>query len=154
MKKIQTLCVIHQHPKILLGMKKRGFGAGRWNGFGGKVKDGEEIEDALIREIWEEAGIVVSKIEHFGILNFEFKHKPENGLIEVHIFKASDFTGEPTESEEMKPQWFHINEIPFDQMWPDDKHWLPLFLEGKKFNGRFLFGDGDEILEMRLDESI
>ena len=72
MKKIQTLCVIHQHPKILLGMKKRGFGAGRWNGFGGKVKDGEEIEDALIREIWEEAGIVVSKIEHFGILNFEF----------------------------------------------------------------------------------
>lgn len=154
MKKIQTLCIIHQHPKILLGMKKRGFGAGRWNGFGGKLKDGEKIEEAVAREFKEEAGIDIGEIERVGVLEFEFKYKPENGIIEVHIFKANDFIGEPAESEEMKPQWFHIDEIPFNKMWPDDKHWMPLFLEGKKFNGRFLFGEGDEILEMRLDEVI
>ena len=45
-KKIQTLCLIYQHPKLLLGMKKRGFGAGRWNGFGGKLHENESIEEA------------------------------------------------------------------------------------------------------------
>jgi 8-oxo-dGTP diphosphatase/2-hydroxy-dATP diphosphatase len=38
--------------KICLGMKKRGFGASRWNGFGGKVNEEEEIEDAAIREVF------------------------------------------------------------------------------------------------------
>ena len=56
MKKILTLCVIYQHPRVLLGMKKRGFGKGRWNGFGGKVKEGETIEEATKRETLEEAG--------------------------------------------------------------------------------------------------
>ena len=49
-----TLCIIHQHPRVLLGMKKRGFGMGRWNGFGGKVEAGETIEDATRREVGEE----------------------------------------------------------------------------------------------------
>lgn len=39
-RKVLTLLLIQQANKILLGMKKRGFGAGRWNGFGGKVETG------------------------------------------------------------------------------------------------------------------
>ena len=150
MKKLLTLCIIHQHPKILLGMKKRGFGAGRWNGFGGKINDGETIEEAAKREIQEEAGIKVDSLDKIGIINFEFKGNPE--ILEVHIFKSNSFWGEPIESEEMKPQWFHIDEIPFEEMWPDDIHWIPLFLEGKKFKGKFLFGELDIILEKELIE--
>jgi len=150
MKKIQTLCVIHQPPKILLGMKKRGFGAGRWNGFGGKLKKGETIEGALKRETIEEAGGEINNFDKVGIIEFEFKGNPE--ILEVHIFRASDFSGEPTESEEMKPQWFDQSELPFDNMWPDDIHWFPLFLVGKKFKGKFLFGENDVILEKRLSE--
>ena len=59
-------------------------------------------------------------------------------MIEV-LFKSNNFKGKPIESEEMKPQWFHINEIPFKKMWPDDRHWMPLFLSGKKFRRKFLF---------------
>jgi len=150
MKKQLTLCIVHQHPRVLLGMKKRGFGAGRWNGFGGKVSPEETIEDAAKREIKEEAGIEVINLDKAGIIEFEFKGNPE--ILEVHIFKSKNFSGEPTESEEMKPQWFHIDEIPFDTMWPDDIHWLPFFLEGKKFRGRFLFGKSDAILEKELSE--
>ena len=69
-KKIFTLCIIHQHPKVLLGMKKRGFGAGRWNGFGGKVKDGESIKEAAKREVVEEVGLKVKELEKMGIINF------------------------------------------------------------------------------------
>lgn len=150
MKKLLTLCIIHRHPRILLGMKKRGFGAGRWNGFGGKVSGEETIKDAAKREIQEEAGIRVENLDKVGIIDFEFKDNPE--ILQVHIFKADNFYGEPVESEEMKPQWFHINEIPFKEMWPDDIHWMPLFLSGKKFKGKFLFGESDIILEQELIE--
>lgn len=79
-----------------------------------------------------------------------FLHNPE--ILEVHIFRADKFLGEPTESEEMKPRWFHINDIPFKDMWPDDKYWIPLLLSGKKFKGKFLFGESDVILEQELSE--
>lgn len=147
-KKILTLCLVHQHPKILLGMKKRGFGAGRWNGFGGKLNPGETVEQAALREFKEEADIEVRNIEKVGLIDFSFEGNPE--ILEVHIFRAGEFSGEPKESEEMKPQWFDTAEIPFDKMWPDDKHWFPLFLAGKKFTGKFLFGKGDTILEYDL----
>jgi len=150
MKKILTLCFIYQHPKVLLGIKKRGFGAGRWNGFGGKVRDGETIEEATKREMKEEAGIIPGDIERFGIIEFEFQGNPE--ILEVHFYKANNFTGKPKESEEMKPIWFNIKEIPFHQMWPDDKYWFPLFLEGKKFRGKFLFDNSDKILQYELEE--
>jgi len=149
-RKIQTLCIVHQHPKVLLGMKKRGFGEGRWNGFGGKLQEGETVEEAARRELFEEASLKVKDIEKVGIVDFEFKGQPE--ILEVHIFRGSGIEGELEESEEMKPCWFHTNDIPFESMWPDDKHWLPLFLQGKKFKGRFLFGEADSILDMKLEE--
>jgi len=149
MKKILTLCIIHQQTKVLLGLKKRGFGAGRWNGFGGKIQNGETIDQAAKRELLEEAGIVVENLEQFGTLEFSWEGKPE--ILEVHIFKARDFKGEPTESEEMKPQWFETDQIPFDLMWPDDRYWMHLFLENKKFKGKFLFGENDVVLEHNLE---
>ena len=150
MKKLLTLCIIHQHPKVLLGMKKRGFGAGRWNGFGGKVQSEETIDDAAKRELREEAGVETESLEKVGIIDFEFKGNPE--ILQVHIFKSTIFSGEPQESEEMKPQWWHIDEIPFKEMWPDDIYWMPLFLNGKKFKGKFLFGESDIVLEHELSE--
>ncbi len=145
-----TLCLIYEHPKILLGMKKRGFGAGRWNGFGGKLNKDESLEEGAKRELHEEAGITATEMEKQGILEFEFQIN--GGIFEVHVFQIKGFTGTPKESEEMKPQWFDIADIPYDTMWPDDKFWLPLFLEGKKFRGRFLFGENDVILANKLSE--
>jgi len=150
MKKILTLCIIHRHPMVLLGMKKRGFGAGRWNGFGGKLQEGETITEAALREIKEEAGVIATGIEKRGIIDFEFKGNP--AILQVHIFKGEKIEGELQESEEMKPQWFHVNEIPFTSMWSDDKYWFPLFLQDKKFKGKFLFDDSDNILGMDLKE--
>jgi 8-oxo-dGTP diphosphatase/2-hydroxy-dATP diphosphatase len=71
--------MIYQPPKVLLGKKKRGFGTGRWNGFGGKVEEGETIEESAKRETREEAGIDVSDLEKVGIIEFEFQdsYNPE-----------------------------------------------------------------------------
>jgi len=149
-KKITTLCMVHKHPRVLLGMKKRGFGAGRWNGFGGKVNPGESLEENVIRELKEECGITAKDIQKKAVLNFFFKHEPEE-YIEVNVFGIYDFEGEPTESEEMIPKWFGISEIPYDKMWPDDIHWHSLFFAGKKFKGNFFFKDYDTILRHELE---
>ncbi|HCI05585.1 TPA: DNA mismatch repair protein MutT [Patescibacteria group bacterium] len=150
MRKVQTLCLIVQDGKILLGMKKRGFGQGRWNGFGGKVSDGEAVEVAAAREVLEEVSIVVNGLEEVGVVDFRFPNSED--IMEVHIFKPNSFSGEPQESEEMRPQWFGLDEIPFAEMWSDDEYWFPLFLNGKKFKGRFLFDSADNILEHELTE--
>lgn len=156
MKKVMTLCLVHQHPKILLGMKKRGFGEGRWNGFGGKVHENESVEEAFLRELREEAGIEAVRWEKLGTLEFSFENDLK--VLETHVFKIEEFTGEPMESEEMKPEWFHMDEIPFSQMWSDDLYWMPLFLKGSKFKGKFLFdrpSDAEyssKILEHELSE--
>jgi 8-oxo-dGTP diphosphatase / 2-hydroxy-dATP diphosphatase len=148
-RKILTLCIVHDQSRVLLGMKKRGFGEGRWNGFGGKVESGERIEAAAKRELLEEVGIRAAKVEKFGKINFKFKDDPV--VLEVNIFKTSDFEGKPTESDEMKPKWFHVDKIPFDKMWPDDKYWLPHLLAGKKIKGKFVFQGQDKILDYKLE---
>ncbi len=153
MKKLLTLCLIRKDDQILLGMKKRGFGAGRWNGFGGKVLPNETVEDAMRRETMEEAGVSVAEATKIGMLEFLFENSHD--LLEVHVFSAPSFMGNPQETEEMQPKWFHINEIPFDTMWADDRYWFPLFLEGKKFTGKFLFDTkGDTIIKQELQETI
>ncbi len=151
MRKILTLCLIVKDGKILLGMKKRGFGMGRWNGFGGKVEEGETIEEGVKRETLEECGITLTQMEKVGIHEFEFASK-RGDILEVHVFRVSDWTGDPTETEEMRPQWFTTDAIPYDEMWPDDIHWIPVFLTGKKFRTKFLFGQGDSVLENHVEE--
>ncbi|XP_056870957.1 oxidized purine nucleoside triphosphate hydrolase isoform X2 [Takifugu flavidus] len=148
--KLLTLVMVVQPGKVLLGMKKRGFGAGRWNGFGGKVQSGESIEDAARRELLEESGLTVDTLEKVGNIKFEFVGDTE--LLDVHIFRADSYNGEPTESEEMKPQWFECHQIPFSQMWPDDILWFPLMLQKKKFLGYFKFQGHDVILSQTLEE--
>ncbi|KKS04710.1 MAG: hypothetical protein UU82_C0010G0004 [Candidatus Nomurabacteria bacterium GW2011_GWC2_41_8] len=138
-----TLCMVYQHPRLLLGMKKRGFATGTWNGFGGKVNEGENIRESAIRELKEEAMIEVEEIVKKGILTFKLKDSGD--VLEAHLFHISKFKGEPKETEEMKPAWFHIDELPFSQMWPDDVHWMPLFLGGKKFKGKFLLDRASDI---------
>jgi 8-oxo-dGTP pyrophosphatase MutT (NUDIX family) len=135
--------------KLLLGMKKRGFGEGNWNGFGGKLLPDESIEIAAIRELEEEAGIQATALEKMG--HFTFKGKDFDEEIEVHLFEVLEFEGEPTESEEMKPAWFEIDKIPYDSMWEDDAHWLPLFLEGKKLKAWFRY-EGGKIKDFELIE--
>ncbi len=139
MKKVLTLCLPIRDGKVLLGMKKRGFGACSWNGFGGKVEEGESIEEAAHRELEEESGITEATLLPAGTLEFVFKDSDAH--LEVHVFKTEEFLGNGIETEEMSPKWFPFSEIPFEQMWSDDKYWFPLLLEGKKFKSSFVFDE-------------
>ncbi|KAG0031715.1 hypothetical protein BGZ81_000724 [Podila clonocystis] len=141
-KKVLTLVLVidKDNHKILLGYKKRGFGAHLWNGFGGKVEPGETVRQGALRELEEEAGITVDdhKLQKAGILLFVFENDPVG--LETHIYHAHEYYGQIRECDEMRPQWFDIKDIPYEQMWEDDKIWLPEMLKGQDpFYGRMYF---------------
>ncbi|XP_075216854.1 oxidized purine nucleoside triphosphate hydrolase-like [Lycorma delicatula] len=148
-RKVLTLVFIRNGRDILLGYKKRGFGKGKWNGFGGKLEEGETLEEAAKREVKEECGLTVEKLDKVGVIDFEFKGDPV--ILNVHVFMTDQFSGSVVESEEMQPQWFSERDIPFNSMWADDKHWLPSILLEKKIKAFFLFEDHDTILNYNID---
>ena len=128
--KLLTLCFLQQENQILLGMKKRGFGEGKWNAFGGKLKENESIEEAMKREVFEECGVKILSFKKVGIV-WE-THPTWSDTLEIHIFTSHEFSGIPHESEEMLPKWF-IN-LPYDSMWEGDCLWIPKMLSGEKLN--------------------
>lgn len=140
-----------KESEVVLAMKKRGFGAGKWNGVGGKVLPGELPETAIRREATEEIGVVLGKLYHVATLTFSFiEHADWSQVCEVYL--ATTWEGEPQESEEMAPQWFNVSEIPYDDMWSDDKYWLPQVLVGKKIKARFTFTSEQELFSHRVEE--
>jgi 8-oxo-dGTP pyrophosphatase MutT (NUDIX family) len=104
---------------------------------GGKIEKGETIEQGAMRELYEEVRIKNGQLSQVGILSFSFQNN--NDVLQVHVFKLLDFSDNLIETEEMRPQWFFFDEIPFSEMWPDDEYWFPLFLGGKFFKGEFFF---------------
>ena len=150
---IATLTHIIKNNKILLIRKKKGLGKGLINAPGGKIEEGENICSAAIREVKEELGITMLKIVPMVVLIFYFGYKDEPDWI-VYVFRCDEFEGNPRPSDEADPFWVNLNKIPYDDMWEDDKIWLPLFLRGEKFIGVFVFDERIETVKKWLLKSI
>jgi 8-oxo-dGTP diphosphatase len=144
-----NLCFIIQDRRVLLIRKKRGLGAGKINGPGGKLEPGETALESAIREAQEEVGVTPSDLEERGELHFQFT---DGYSLHCTVFVAHQFAGEPFETVEATPMWFDIDRVPYDEMWEDDQHWLPQVLAGRSFIGWFEF-DGEKMLskDVRFD---
>jgi len=145
-----TLLFLRRDGQILLAMKKRGFGIGKWNGVGGKVEPNETYEQAAIRECQEEADVTPRLLHKAGELHFFDLPDVEHYC---HIYISAQWEGEPHETEEMRPQWFSETDIPFGDMWPDDKFWIPLMLDDKLFKGTVTI-ENDIVQEHNIQEVI
>ncbi|RJQ26503.1 8-oxo-dGTP diphosphatase [Candidatus Parcubacteria bacterium] len=148
-----TLCFLVKKDKVLLGMKKIGFGKGRWNGFGGKVKIGENEFESALRELEEESGVRGVKYKHYALLHFYFPlvDPKEMWNQQVFVYLIDKWQGSPKESNEMIPKWFDLNSLPFDKMWPDDVHWVPKVLSNEFVEAHFMFGKNDSLLDFELE---
>lgn len=142
-----TLCFVLREGQILLIEKKRGLGAGKVNGPGGRIEAGETPEQAAIRETQEEIGITPVGICWAGELHFEFR---DGYSLHCTVYRAGEFHGELIETAEAKPFWHPVAEMPYGRMWADDQYWMPQLLAGEKFRGWFEF-DGDRMEWFRME---
>jgi len=144
-----TLCYVLRNGEVLLLKKSAGlFGGGKWNGLGGKVIGGETPERACIREVAEESGLRISDLRYHGLLKFWFGDKLD---WIVHVFSTNSFEGELKESPEGMLLWKGLDKIPYDEMWEDDQHWLPLLLRWKSFEGEFYYDvEGKKLLDYKM----
>ena len=147
-----TLALLKQKDEILLALKKRGFGKGKYNGVGGKIEENETPGEAMIRETQEEISVTPTQYEKVGIVEFNEFYKGEKENVVFHLYRVNEWLGEPIESEEMKPFWFSIDNIPYSKMFPDDKYWLPYIMEGKKIKAYFDFDESWNILSSKIEE--
>ena len=146
-----TLCYCVKDGHVLLGFKKVRFGAGKWNGYGGKVDPGETVEEAAARELFEESGIATRSdaLEKIAEVEFYFEDKP---AFHCHAYIARTWEHEPEESEEMRPAWFSIDALPKEQMWVSDLLWLEKALAGEHVRGVVKFNhDGSAVLESSFE---
>ena len=146
---IATLLFVLRDDQVLLIRKKRGLGAGKINGPGGKLEPGETPAQCAIREVQEELGVTATDIRPHGELRFQFV---DDYSIHVYVFTSTEFTGDPIETDEAIPLWTPVAAIPYEQMWEDDAVWLPRVLGGEQVNGRFIF-DKDRMLEHEIEFS-
>lgn len=140
---VVTLLFLRRDDELLLAMKKRGHGQGKYNGVGGKVEPWETVHASVIRECEEEIDVTPVRPRLIGRLHFYELNDP-GFYHNCHVFVADKWEGEPKETEEMRPKWFHIDGVPYARMWADDILWLPHLLQGRRFKGKVTL-DGDRI---------
>lgn len=145
---LMTLCILRDKDRILLAMKKRDFGKGNWNGYGGKLEKEESLEEALVREVKEESTVDIIEFEKRGEIFFHFPDIIHN----VHIYEGIKWSGEPKETEEMSPKWFNIEDLPYEQMWSSDKGWYTYFLKRIPFKGDTMFDSNYKVISMDIKE--
>jgi 8-oxo-dGTP diphosphatase len=142
-----TLLFARQEGRILLIHKKRGLGAGKINGPGGRIDPGETPRRCAVREVREELHVTPTGVRQAGELRFQFT---DGYSIHGYVFTATGIQGEPEETDEAKPLWVSEKEIPYGQMWMDDRIWIPHLLAGRKFVAKFLF-DNDTMLGCEIE---
>ncbi|KAJ6264473.1 hypothetical protein Dda_0619 [Drechslerella dactyloides] len=142
--------------RVLLGYKLRGFGQGKFNGFGGKIEPNETVIAAAIRELHEESGLLCEEADVIqrGVLLLETVADEVSPILEIHVFTVDKWAGTETVTDEMKPAWFSLSKsltptaapptttaadtepdigtghpgIPYHRMWEESRVWLPPLL--------------------------
>lgn len=130
-----SLCLIFKGEQVLMILNNRGVSKGNWNFPGGKMDPSETIEECVKREVLEETGLSITNPIYIGKLRF---FNPDWA---VNVFRATEFTGQVTETEEGRLSWMDVGNLPFDKMWAADRIWVPLAMAGKRVDGSFYYQD-------------
>ncbi len=140
---VATLTFLRRGHEVLLIRKLRGHGAGKINAPGGKVDRGETPLDAARRETWEEICVRTLDLACRAELRFL---DADGSSMRGFVFVTDRFSGAPRSTVEADPFWCATRDIPYDEMWADDRIWLPRVLTGECLVGEFLM-QGDALLD-------
>lgn len=148
----RTVTFLVKQNRVLLGFKKTGFGKGNYLGIGGKLEEGETLEEAATREVEEEIKVELENITKVGDFTFLFPDKPTWSQ-QVHAYIAKTWSGDSQETDEIRPEWLSFNDLPLSQMWDDAQFWLPAILNGHSLKGTFTFNNDLKVTALNLKEA-
>lgn len=140
--KITTISFLVKGDEVFLSEKRRGFGVGFLNGYGGKAAAGEDVRTAAVRELREEAAVDADpkRLQKVAVVDF---FDGDEHIFECHVFFLAEWRGDPEETEEMAlPQLYPIANLPYERMWKSDRVWLPLIFSGKKIRAKARYEKG------------
>jgi len=115
---------------------------------GGHVELGEGIEEAAIREVKEESGILVHSVDLKGVIYIRSQNTGDYDVI-MFIFTSSDFTGNPVAGREGSFEWVDKDELEKINLYEGDKIFFDLMLKHVFFVVEFLY-DGFELISHKI----
>lgn len=148
---VAVVLVVDGGRLLLLQTAAGHVGEGKWKGLSGKLLPGERPSEGTAREAFEESGLSVSRLVRHGVIRCCFGGRENPDWI-VYVFSTDSFEGDMRPSPEGVLKWFPLEEIPYGEMWEDNRHWLPLVLGGKRFKCEFQYNEeGSKLLDFSLD---
>ncbi len=146
-----TLCFLVRDGNVLLGRKTRHIGEGCWNGYGGEIEQGESVRKAAVRELEQESGVRAREEDLTEAAIITFHNRTEDGRrfdCRVHVFTIDAWEGDAVPTAEMAtPTWFDTNTLPFEEMMPADRYWLPHVLKRKVIIAEAWYGPRQKAME-------
>lgn len=112
---LTTLCLLEKGDEILVQYRTKDA----WNGWvfpGGHVELGESFTEACRREVWEETGLKVNRLELCGVKQFPIR----KGRYIVFLYRSDEFEGELKNSEEGENCWVRRDALPDDLVFDFD----------------------------------
>jgi len=155
-KNIFSVAYVVSRKGVWLGLKKKRLinrqreqlGIGLYNGFGGLKKLGETIKSCARREAEKESGFQILEMKKCGVALV--LHNYDADEIELHFYLVTKYQGKARETDEMIPEFFSNNNIPYDKMWPTDYYILPKFLSGQNCIALFIIDKEKNLIKPPL----
>ncbi len=141
--KLATLCYIKKDGKTLMMLrnkKKNDMHQGKYNGLGGKLKEGETPEECVLREVKEESGLLIKDPMMHGFITFPMFDGKKDWY--VFLFTAKEFSGELIDSHEGKLEWIDNDKLLDLNLWEGDRIFIPWLFQEKFFSAKFVYNGG------------
>ena len=143
--KNSTLCYIEKDGAYLMlhrTKKENDENRDKWIGIGGKFEDRESPEDCLLREVYEETGLILTKWRYRGIVTFVSTEYPTEYM---HLFTATEFSGIVKDCDEGDLQWLPVADVMSLPMWAGDRIFLRLLQTDEPFFSLKLSYEGESL---------
>ena len=143
-----TLCYIRNEKNEYLLLhrvgKQNDLNEGKWIGVGGKFEEGETAEECLVREVFEETGLTLTRYHLHGVVKF-ISDVWENE--DMYLFSADGYTGQcRTRCDEGILEWVEAGKVLSLPTWEGDRYFVKPLIEGRDRIDMLVEYKGDDLV--------
>lgn len=138
-----SVCHVFKNGSLLLIKTADGINKDKWNAPGGEIVQGEKPNKAAMKYLYQQTGLYSTKVADHGTVRLALSGKSDFSY-KLHIFSTKSAAGELKPNIQGEAKWFNLTDIPYFDMWADDRYWINLVMQGKQFDADFFFDEKNE----------